>query len=66
MVWERTHIADPALDDKYQREAAVALRQLSILIFCRAYRANGRKTITTISGSSIFPTIPTVPSTSRW
>lgn len=28
MVWERTHIADPALDDKYQREAAVTLRQL--------------------------------------
>lgn len=28
MVWERTHIADPALDAKYQREAAVTLRQL--------------------------------------
>lgn len=28
MVWERTHIADRALDDKYQREASVTLRQL--------------------------------------
>ena len=28
MVWEHKHIADTALDDKYQREAAVTLRQL--------------------------------------
>jgi len=28
MVWERTHIADKALDAKYEREAAVTLRQL--------------------------------------
>ena len=28
MVWDRRHIADRALDDKYQREAAVTLRQL--------------------------------------
>jgi hypothetical protein len=28
MVWEHRHIANKALDDKYQREAAVTLRQL--------------------------------------
>ncbi|MEM7191453.1 MAG: hypothetical protein AAF405_01070 [Pseudomonadota bacterium] len=28
MVWERRHIADPELDKKYEREAAVTLRQL--------------------------------------
>jgi hypothetical protein len=28
MVWERTHIADPTLDAKYEREAAVTLGQL--------------------------------------
>lgn len=28
MVWEREHIADPKLDAKYEREAAVTLRQL--------------------------------------
>lgn len=28
MVWEHKHIANKALDDKYQREAAVTLRQL--------------------------------------
>lgn len=28
LVWERTHIADPTLDAKYEREAAVTLRQL--------------------------------------
>ena len=28
MVWERTHIADKALDAKYEREASVTLRQL--------------------------------------
>ena len=28
MVWEHRHITDPALDGKYQREAAVTLRQL--------------------------------------
>lgn len=28
MVWERTHIADPALDAKFEREASVTLRQL--------------------------------------
>jgi len=28
MLWEHKHIADPALDAKYQREAAVTLRQL--------------------------------------
>jgi len=28
MVWEHKHIADKTLDDKYQREAAVTLRQL--------------------------------------
>jgi len=28
MVWEHKHIADPKLDAKYQREAAVTLRQL--------------------------------------
>lgn len=28
MVWDRKHIADPTLDKKYEREAAVTLRQL--------------------------------------
>jgi hypothetical protein len=28
MVWERTHIVDPALDAKFEREASVTLRQL--------------------------------------
>ena len=28
MVWEHKHIADPKLDAKYEREAAVTLRQL--------------------------------------
>ena len=28
MVWERTHITDPALDAKFEREASVTLRQL--------------------------------------
>jgi hypothetical protein len=28
MVWEHKHIANEALGDKYQREAAVTLRQL--------------------------------------
>lgn len=28
MVWERSHIADPALDARFEREAAVTLRKL--------------------------------------